>query len=207
MHGDADSQGEALPEHGSPEDLEQRLRLVPLGDTVRGVLFNSFLETVRQEGGAEAMERCLADMGESSFLSFFNYPVRSLLKLSYVVAWELSGKFGGFDGAMRRLGRGAVPDFFQSTVGAMMRSVAGMDAKRLISWIPIVYPAIYNHGTCKVAWTNHQSGLWSLSGTLLTPPFVESTMTHMLEPCHLTAFEARARRVGPLKTEVVFSWK
>lgn len=202
-----DSQDTSFPELGSPEDLEQRLRLLPVGDMARGFVFTSILETVRQDAGAEALQRCLAVVGETTFLSFFNYPFRSLLKLLYTGAWELSEKRGGFDGAMRWIARGTVPSFLQSSVGRVLLSVGGVNMKRLINGFPLAYPTVFSHGACKVIWTGERSGLGRMSGILLPTLFLESSMARMLEPLQPRGLFIRARRLAPMEMEMEFSWQ
>lgn len=207
MNGAVNLQEEPIAELGTPEDLEQRLRWIPLGDTVRGILFNSLLEAVRQEVDEEAFQRCITAAEAPHFLAFFNYPVRSLLKLTYTAAWALSEKYGGFEKAMHQLGNRAVPDFLESPIGWMLRAVTGVDARRILNWVPVVFPTVYNHGSFKLTWLDDKQGRGVMSGALFCPPFTEASIGQLLTPFHLPELSIRARRVGLLDTEVLVSWK
>lgn len=205
MHGDADIEGDG-PGFGSPEELEQRLSLVRPGDMARGFIFNAVLETVRDEADAEALRRCREAAGVESFLHFFNYPVHSMLRLFYTASWELSGKYGGFEAAMRQLGARTAPDFLQSAVGRMLLGLANMNLKRLLSSIPVAYPTVYAHGTCSLEWTGPRNCRLILSGNLLPAPFIEAAMARVLGAVHPAGVTVRAQRVGPRDNVVDFSW-
>jgi uncharacterized protein (TIGR02265 family) len=207
MHGsDADIETEEPP-FGSPEELEQRLRQVAHGDMARGFVFNTVLDTVRDEAEAEALQRCLKATGFESFLPFFNYPVHSMLRLFYAASWELSGKYGGFEGAMRHLGSRTAPDFLESAVGRMLLGLANRNLKRLLNSIPVAYPTVYAHGTCTLEWTGPKSCRLILSGNVLPPPFIEAAMARVLGAVHPTGMSVRAWREAPRENRVEFSWE
>ncbi len=66
-------------ELGSPAELERRVTLVRPGDTLRGFLFGATLKAVMSQGDEAAVLRCIEAAGGEGFLSFFCYPVPSLL--------------------------------------------------------------------------------------------------------------------------------
>jgi uncharacterized protein (TIGR02265 family) len=194
------------PAFGTPEELEQRLSLVPAGDTVRGFVLSTLLDTVRDEAEGPALRRCLEATGEKSLLPFFNYPFRSLLRLQYTAAWALSGKHGGFEGAMRHLGRRTAPDFLQSAVGKMLLGVAGLDMRRLIGGIPVAYPTVYSHGICTLTWPEARLGRLFFTGNLIPPPFMEAAVYQVLRAIHPSGLQVQARRVALTQNELRVAW-
>jgi uncharacterized protein (TIGR02265 family) len=192
---------------GSREELEQRLGLVPPGDRVRGFVFTTTLDAVREEADEAVLKRCIEAAEGDSFVPFFNYPMRSLLRLFYAAAWELSGNHGGFERAMWHLGARSAPDFLRSAVGRMLLAMSGMDVKRLIAGIPVAYPTVYDHGSCTVSWTGARSGRLLLQGNLMPPPFIEGAVLHVLQVVHSSGVLVQVRRVAPRENELTVSWE
>jgi uncharacterized protein (TIGR02265 family) len=205
MHSGVDTEGGG-PAFGTPEELEERLRLVRPDDTVRGFVLNTLLDTVREEAEPAALQRCLAATGEKSPLPFFSYPFRALLRLQYTAAWELSAKYGGVEEALRHLGRRTAPDFLQSAVGHMLLGVAGLDVKRLIGGIPVAYPTVYSHGSCTLSWPAPHTGRLFFNGNLIPPPFMEAAVFQVLRAIHPPGLEVQARRLGPTQNELLIRW-
>ncbi len=192
---------------GSPEELEQRLSLIPSGDMARGFVFTTTLEVVRSEADETVLKRCVEAAGQGLFLAFFNYPMSALLRLLYTGAWELSGKYGGFEKAMWHLGASSAPGFLRSTVGRMLLAMSGMDVRRLVEGIPVAYPAIYDHGTCTLSWTGERSGRLHLQGNLLPPPFIEGAVLRVCQAVHTSSVTVQVRRVAPRENVLTISWE
>jgi uncharacterized protein (TIGR02265 family) len=197
---------EVVPALGSHEELEQCLSRVPPGDTARGFVFTTTLKAVRDDAEGASLERCITAAEGGSFIPFFNYPMRSLLRLFYTAAWELSGKRGGFERAMWHLGARSAPDFLQSTVGRALLTVSGASIKRLVGGIPVAYPTIYGHGSCKLNWTGEKSGQLHLQDNLLPPPFIEGAMLHVLQATRVAGLSVQVRRVAPTENVMTVSW-
>jgi uncharacterized protein (TIGR02265 family) len=191
---------------GSREELEQRLRLVPPGDTARGFVFTTTLSAVRNEVEEAGLRRCIVAAEGSSFVPVFRYPIRSLLRLFYAAAWELSGRYGGFEKAMWHVGARSAPDFLRSAVGKMLLAMSGMDVKRLIGGIPVAYPTVYDHGSCTLSWTGARSGQLHLQGNLLPPPFIEGGVRHVLQVVRTSGLLVEVRRVAPRENVLTVSW-
>ncbi|PTL83170.1 TIGR02265 family protein [Vitiosangium sp. GDMCC 1.1324] len=192
---------------GSHEELAQRLNLVPSRDMARGFVFITTLNAVRSEAGEAVLKRCATAAEGGSFIPFFNYPIRSLLRLFYTAAWELSGKYGGFERAMWHLGARSAPDFMKSAVGKMLMALSGTNVKQLISGIPVAYPTVYDHGSCTLVWTGTTSGQLHLHGNLLPPPFIEGAVVHVLQAVHPQGLFVQVRRVAPTKNVLTVSWE
>lgn len=192
---------------GSPEELEQRLSLVPPDDMARGFVFTTALDAVRGEAAADVLKRCLEAAGQGPFIPFFNYPIHSLLRLLYTGAWELSERHGGFERAMWHLGARSAPDFLSSAVGKMLLTMAGMDVKRLIGGIPVAYPTIYGHGSCTLIWTGARSGQLHLQGNLLPAPFIEGAVFHVIQAIHSAGHSVHVQRVAPQENLLTISWE
>jgi uncharacterized protein (TIGR02265 family) len=203
---DRDTPHDVVPPLGSHAELAQRLSLVPPGDTARGFLFSTTLRVVRDEAGESVMERCITAAEGGSFIPFYNYPVRTLVRLFYTAAWELSGKRGGFERAMWHLGARSAPDFLQSTVGKALLSLSSTNVKRLVDGIPVAYPTIYGHGSCALSWTGPKSGQLLLLGNLLPPPFIEGAVFQVLQATRVSGLVVRARRVAATENMLTVSW-
>nr|QKW93728.1 hypothetical protein [Vitiosangium cumulatum] len=190
---------------GSHEELAQRLSLVPSRDTARGFVFTTALNAVR--GDAEILKHCIKAAEGGPFIPFFNYPIRSLLRLLYTAAWELSGKYGGFERAMWHLGARSAPDFLQSAVGKMLIALSGTSVKQLVGGIPVAYPTVYDHGSCTVSWTGAKTGQLHLQGNLLPPPFIEGAVFHVLRAVSPSPLLVQVQREAPTENVLTVSWE
>ncbi len=191
---------------GSREELEQRLSLTPPGDMARGFVFTTTLDAVRKEADEAVLMRCIEAADGDSFIPFFNYPMRSLLRLFYTAAWELSGKYEGFEKAMWHLGARSAPDFLRSSVGRMLVAMSGMDVRRLVAGIPVAYPTVYDHGSCTLRWTGPRSVQLHLQGNLMPPPFIEGAIVHVLQVVQPSGLVVQVRRVAPRENVLTVSW-
>jgi uncharacterized protein (TIGR02265 family) len=191
---------------GSQQDLEQRLSAVRPMDSMRGIFFNGVLSAVRAEGDARLWKKCVEAAGNDRFMDVFTYPVGALLKLLYTAAWGLSEKYGGFEEALRHLGRQMSPDFMQSAAGRMMLALAGMDAKRLISILPAGYRASVHHGECIVEWTGPRSSVVRLKDNLIPCWYYEGSLRETLGAGRLPGVEVKGKDLGTSGCELAVSW-
>jgi len=191
---------------GAQKELEQRLALLTSKDTTRGFLFTAALDLVKSQVGEDAVKRCTEAAGAASFNAFFSYPVSTLLKLIYAAAKELSGKYGGFEGALQQLGYRAAPRFLESTTGKMLLSLVGKEPKRLIDSLPTAYRTAWDHGSCALQWMGPKSGRLSYTNTMPVAYFAGSVQ-QMLTAANLKGIQVTGRQVGQTSCEVDFSWQ
>lgn len=187
-------------------ELEQRLATLSPRDTTRGFLFNTALELVRSQGDAEALARCLRVTEGRNFNAFFAYPVPTLLKLAYAAARELSGRYGGFDGAMRQLGLNATPRFLESSMGKTLLSLAGREPRKLIGTMPSAYMMAWHHGSCSLSWTSDRSGRFSYVNIMPVAYFTGSVL-HVLSVLQAQGVQVTGRQTSLTECLVDFSWK
>jgi uncharacterized protein (TIGR02265 family) len=187
-------------------ELEQRLATVGPKDTTRGFLFGAALELVKSQTDAEALKRCVEAAGGGSFTAFFSYPVSTFLKLSYACAHELSGKFGGFDGAMQQLGFRVAPRFLESTTGKMLMSLVGKEPKRLIDSMPTAYKTAWDHGNCTLTWNGPKSGRLTYVNAVPVAYFAGSVL-QMLSAAQLKGAQAIGKQHTVTESTVDFSWE
>lgn len=163
-----------LQDSGAAQELDRRLAVVGTKDTTRGFLFGTALELVRSEGTASALKRCALAAGSDHFTAFFSYPLTALLRLIYSAARELSGLYGGFDGAMQQLGLRTAPRFLESASGKMLMSLVGKEPRRLLESMPTAYKTAWDHGQCRLTWTGPQSGQLHYTSAIPVAYFVGS---------------------------------
>jgi uncharacterized protein (TIGR02265 family) len=188
------------------KELEQRLAALTPKDTTRGFLFGAALDVVKSQVSEDAAKRCTEAAGGGSYNAFFSYPVSTLLKLVYAASKELSGKYGGFDGALQQLGYRAAPRFLESTTGKMLLSLVGKEPKRLIDSLPTAYRTAWDHGSCALKWTGPKSGRLSYMNAMPVAYFAGSVQ-QMLTAANLKGIQVTGRQVGLTACEVDFSWE
>lgn len=188
-------------------DLERRLSLATREDTARGMFFNGVLDAVRTLGGEAAVARCLEASGEKKFVDFFNYPVAAFLELAYAAAEVMGPRFGGFEGALRRMGVQATTDFLSSTAGKTLLLLAAGSPKRLVGNLHSGYRAAVSYGERGVSWTGDKSGLFTMKRDFMPPAYHEGTLQAVIEAVGGSQVKVQGRQVGLLDTEYTLSWQ
>jgi uncharacterized protein (TIGR02265 family) len=192
---------------GTKEELQRRLSLATPTDTVRGFAINNTLGALRQDLGHEAVAHCLRQVEAKSFHSFFNYPVSDHLRVLYTTAWMLSDRYGGFDHAIRRIGRGLAPEFLSSVVGRTFIALTQQGPKQLLEHVPVAFRATASFGESTVRWTSSKSGILSTRGDFLLHLSHEGGLMSLFRTLKVQGGWARGRQVGPLANEVEFAWE
>lgn len=190
---------------GTEQELERRLALATPSDTMRGFFFNGALEAVR-ELGDEAVRRCLEAGGETSFTSFFRYPVTAYLRVIYTAAWLLQEKRGGFEAAMRHVGYMAAPPYLSSAVGRALLMVNQKSPRLLISSLPTAYRAATSYGECAVHWTGPRSGLLLTRHDFMLHLIHQGALLALFDAMDIRNVQVSGRQVGALDNELTFSW-
>ncbi|HLM43106.1 MAG TPA: DUF2378 family protein [Myxococcaceae bacterium] len=193
-------------ETGSQAELEQRLALARPEDTLRGFFFTAALKVVRNECEGPVLSRCLEASGESRFMAFFSYPMGPLLRLLYAAAWGLSEKHGGFEAAMRHLGRQVVPDYLESSAGRLLTMLPVGAPKLLLDNLPPAYRTAVMHGACSVTWLGPNYCLLVLQGTALPLPYVEGAVLGLFELLKMKTVKVVERQEGPRELRLSLSW-
>lgn len=193
-------------ELGSPRELEVRLTLIPLGDTVRGYFFNCALELLRLQGNEEALRRGIEACGLEAPTPFFKYPMSALLRLLYHVAWALKDSSGGFEEALRQLGRRTAKEFLAGSVGRTMLLLAGRNLKLLADSLPIAYRTGWEHGGGSVSWSGVRQCLVSISGNVVPYPYFEGVFLEVFHAAGATNLKVKGWQVGTADTRYELSW-
>jgi uncharacterized protein (TIGR02265 family) len=188
------------------EDLEQRVALATVADTVRGMFFLGTLEAVRAVGGARGVEACLEVAGESRFVEFFNYPVSAFARVNDVAARVLAPLCGGWEEAQRRLGRQSTVDMLESAAGRALALVSRGQARRLVGHLPSAYRAAVNYGERTVTWEGPSRCRVLMRRDFLPCAYHEGVLLAALEGLKAPAPQVRGLRLGVLDAEYLVSW-
>jgi uncharacterized protein (TIGR02265 family) len=191
---------------GSQQELEQRLSLASPEDTLRGFFFTAAMKVVRKECDETALSRCLEAGGEGRFMAFFSYPIGPWLRLLYAAAWALSEKHGGFDAAMRHLGRSVVPEYLESSAGRLLTMLPVATPRLLLAKVPPAYRTAVLHGECSLSWSGANTCLLVFKGTALPLPYIEGGISGLLDLLRVKGVKVTGRQVDPLESEVSITW-
>jgi uncharacterized protein (TIGR02265 family) len=191
---------------GSPRELESRLKLIPLGDNVRGYFFNCALAPLRLPGNEEALRRCVEACGLEAPTAFFKYPMSALLRLLYHVAWALKDSSGSFEEALRQLGQRTAKEFLAGSVGRTMMLVARSNPRLLAESLPIAYRTGWEHGWGTVSWTGVTQCLTSIHGNVVPYPYFEGVFLEVFQATGATNLKVRGWQVATADTRYVLSW-
>jgi uncharacterized protein (TIGR02265 family) len=191
---------------GSEEEFRHRLSLVTPGDTTRGLFLNGVLQAVRQLGGEAAVQHCLAESGEKRFLDLFNYPVDTMLRMSYAGARRLSDETRTFDEVMRQMGYVSARSFATSTMGAIMLRLVISDSRRLLDAMPSAHRMNTSAGGCKVHWTGFHSAVLRITRDYLPHSYTEGALQGAFEAARVRGLTVRCRPTPSLDNDYELSW-
>jgi uncharacterized protein (TIGR02265 family) len=188
------------------QEMEARLALATPRDMVRGLFVRSMLEVVGSLAEGAAVERCREATGEREFLEFFSYPVSMLIRLAFTAGHELSARYGGFDEALREMGRKAMVDFFASTMGRALTHQAGQDIRHLLSSIQTMYQMTTSYGQREVLWEGPTRGRLLLTRNFIPAPYHEGGLRTTLDVMGARQVKVVGTQKGVLDSEYEFSW-
>ncbi len=192
---------------GSKEELQWRLSLVDSSVTVRGIVFNSVLETVRQLADERAVEQCLEAAGERRFMDFFNYPMGSLVQMTYSAAWLLGGRFGSFDQAVWHMGHQTAARFNGSTAGRTVLLLARGGPARLLHALPPAFKLTRKDAEVSARLTGPHSALFTYNRDFMPRPYTHAGLEATFAAAQVRGVEIHARPTGPLDTVYELSWE
>jgi uncharacterized protein (TIGR02265 family) len=202
--GEADLGGGAPP--AWKQEMEQRLALATPQDLVRGLFFNSMLGLVKTLGDQEAMERCLEASGERQFIDFFQYPVSTLIRMTYTAGQELSARYGSFEETLWRMGQQAMADFLDSAMGKSLRHTAGQDIRTLVSTMQGMYKMTTNYGERHVVWESPKRGRLILQRNFIPCAYHSGGLRMTLDRMGARNVRVSGRQTGPVDSEYEFAW-
>lgn len=188
-------------------DLEARLAVTTPDDTSRGLFFLGVLDAVKFLGGADAVKRCLEQVGESAeFIPMQTYPFPRFLKLSYVAAEQLAPLVGGHESAQRQIGTQAMLDFLNSMFARDFVQQAGGDPKRLLELMHSGYRTALNFGERTVEWTGSTSGRVIMKRSLMPVPYNEGILQSALEVTGVQDVQVRGKALSLVEAVYDVSW-
>ncbi|HEX8436344.1 DUF2378 family protein [Archangium sp.] len=188
------------------EEMERRVALATVSDTVRGLLFLGTLESVKALGGQAGVEACLEVAGEPRFVEFFNYPVGTYLRVNDVAARVLAPLCGGWEEAQRRLGRQSMGGMLKSATGRALVLVSRGQPRQLVGNLPSAYRAAVNFGERTVTWEGPSRGRVLMRRDFLPCAYHEGVLLAALEGLKVSAPQVRGQRLGELDSEYLVSW-
>jgi len=189
------------------QDLMQRMKLAQPTDTARGMFFRGTLEAIQgMAPGERLVERCLKECGQDKFVDFFNYPIAQHLKILSTALPVLATRHGGFERAMRELGRRATADFLTTAAGKTMLMLVRGDARRMLSHLPSAYRVSVSFGQQSVEWLGPTQGRFIARRDFMPYPFHEGTLSSILTSLNVQGVKVQGRQTRLLDMECDFSW-
>jgi uncharacterized protein (TIGR02265 family) len=192
---------------GSPEELRWRLSLIDASIAVRGVVFNSVLETVRQLGDERAVEQCLQAAGERRFMDFFNYPYGSLIQMTYNAAWLLGSRYGSFEQALWHMGHQAAASFYASTAGRAVLLLSRGGPARLLESIVPAFQLTRKDAEVSARLTGPRGALLIYNRDFVPRPYTHAGLEATFAAAQVPGVTIRSRPTGPFDTVYELSWE
>ncbi|QSQ25540.1 DUF2378 family protein [Pyxidicoccus parkwayensis] len=188
-------------------DLEQRLVLATPDKTCRGMFLKGVLQVVKSFGDEAVVARCLEVGGQTRITDFASYPIATRLRMSWAAAEHLAPRVGGFDAALRQLGRQATADFMASLAGRTILALTNRDVVKMINSLPTAFGASVNYGRHTVEWSGPKSGRFLLEGDLMPAPLNSGIMEAVLAAGAVKGGKVHGRQLAVDCCECVFSWE
>ena len=192
--------------HGSDEDLALRLSLALPSDAARGAFLQAPLDAVRGLG-EEAVRRCQRESGEASLVDFFTYPVSAHLRMVFTAARLLEARCGGFDAALREVGRRAAERFLSSTAGLVLQLLGAGDIWRLINHLPSTYRASVSFGVRAMRWQGATRGRLTMRREFMPCSFHEGVLLGVLGQARARGAQVRGCQLSTLESDYDISWE
>jgi len=162
---------------------------------VRGVVFNSAFEVMREHGGEELARRC-DPSAKGKRTPFLSYPVVDYLQMAWNAADELELAFGTTDRVFFAIGHRALANVFASPVlGSTLKAIGGGTPRQMLANIHPGYRATVSYGERSVAWPADRHARITFQRDFLVPPFHCGVLS-----CVLDTLSARNVRVTGLQT-------
>jgi uncharacterized protein (TIGR02265 family) len=117
------------PRFGVAVDLDEHVRRVPSGATVKGMFFLE-LQRVAEEASVWPQVRSAAGVGERRYFAFGDYPMVDNLRLTVAVAAHVHPRLTQGE-AIRRLGQAALDVVLGSQIGRALFGVLGRNVESL----------------------------------------------------------------------------
>ena len=191
---------------GSQEELEWRLSLIEPSEKLRGVIFNSVLEVVRQLGDKQAVAHCRAVTGEGRFMDFFNYPYRSLIQMTYTAAQFLGTRYGSFEEALWQMGHQSATSFYSSTAGRAVLLLSRGGPARLLDSLPSAFHTAWKSAKVTTRLTGPKTALFIYKRDFMPRPYTEGGLMGTFAAAKVKGFKIQTRPIGLLDTEYLLSW-
>ncbi|NMO20129.1 DUF2378 family protein [Pyxidicoccus fallax] len=188
-------------------DLEHRLVLATPDKTCRGMFLKGVLQVVKSFGDDAAVARCLAASGQTRITDFASYPIADRLRMSWAAAEYLAPRVGGFEAALRLLGRQATADFMASLAGRTILALTNRDVVKMINSLPTAFGASVNYGKHTVEWSGPKSGRFLLEGDLMPEPINSGIMEVVLAAGEVKGGKVQGLQLAVDCCECVFSWE
>jgi uncharacterized protein (TIGR02265 family) len=190
----------------SAHDWAWRMSLASPEDSARGLFFQGVLKSIRALGDEALEQRCARAGGQSRFVDFFSYPIRSHLQLLATAMPTLAARHGDAKQALWLLGHCVAMDFLGSEAGRTMQVLVRGDAKRLMNNLPKTYQVVVT-GERGVEWLGPQWCRLTMRRDFLPTVFHEGMLVAMLEQLKAHEVKVVGRQTGPLDSEYDISWQ
>jgi uncharacterized protein (TIGR02265 family) len=143
------------PRFDRPVVLEEHLRALPLGATLKGMFFHDVLDRLRKSAPNHVL---LAPdgLGSRRYLHFFDYSYADYMRVLHGTAVAIFPGLPVGEG-LRRLGHSSFPALRNSQVGKVLFGVLGTDTRRIMELGARGYKVSLNFGRVEVngVGTNH----------------------------------------------------
>ncbi|WP_224372260.1 DUF2378 family protein [Hyalangium versicolor] len=187
--------------------LQERLLRTAPTDTVRGLFFNGVLEMVRTAADEEAVRRCRLMLNQARFFDFFSYSTFDFLRLTFAAAQYLSIRQEGFDAALTQLGERGMKDFLNSMAGKTFLSFSGMDARRMVTNLPVLFRTAVSYGERSVKWLGPQRCQLTMHGDFMPPAYHEGAIRAAVEHLHPHSVTVQSMPLDLLDSQYLISWR
>jgi uncharacterized protein (TIGR02265 family) len=139
------------PDFEAPIDVDEYLRLIPLGATIKGMFFSRLLDRL-------GSSRVQFGRSRPRYVAFKDYPLADQVKLIAEVAVAIYPELGLREG-MRRVGHDVYPAFASTLVGRVLFAAVGKDVFSMLQAGTKAYSMSASVGTVEILDSAERSAL------------------------------------------------
>lgn len=193
----------------SAEDLQRRRAACTAADAVPGMFFNSTLEWVLREAGADAAASVQTTRAfPRRVIPFLRYPARDYLDVVEGAANAVVAAKGlSFNDALVKIGMTMISVFMHGPVGKTMRTMLGGQPHRMMGGATSAYTVTFSFGEREYQRRTATEGALVCRRELLGPAITEGVLKCGLElTCPVQVTTAIEDQQSPSDFTVVVRW-
>jgi uncharacterized protein (TIGR02265 family) len=190
--------GFAPPEWHAPEDIEARIRGIPVDATAKGMFLQAVVDVAKAVG--------VIDLTRKDYTRFKDYSIREFVDLAVSV---VPRAFPGvpFKEGLRRLGQRTFPMFANTLIGTAIFSIAARSYTQALHLVPRAYSVSMKPGSATIAYEEPGRAIIEIRNVWSFPDSYQiGVFEGAMDPLGATG-EIKVRNVSACNADLLITWQ